>query len=212
MDPHSAKDPQRRLRAAMRDLHSARSRADHAQAAEELAVLASLGVEEALPELLSAIIDQGLATAAVRRVLANQSDVDDAVQATLITVADKIGSFEGRSKFSTWLARVARNEALMIVRRHVRELGRVEAMAAEPSVAPRALSSIIADGQALIAGLDSLSADQREVLALREFDGLSYDEIAHRLGVPIGTVRSRISRARDELERFLHASLGAESP
>lgn len=63
----------------------------------------------------------------------------------------------------------------------------------------RRLSSVVADQCLVRQALDALPEPDREALVLREFEQLGYDEIADRLGVPIGTVRSRIARAREQL-------------
>lgn len=166
---------------------------------EQVAQLAASGFEPALGPLLAEVLDRRLAEKAIRSVLLDAADIEDAVQGTLITVADKISSFEGRSRFSTWLHRVAYNEALAIVRRRNRKSEPISNQLPETGVSAKRLSSMIADQETLHAALQQLSDDHRQVLYLREDLGMSYEEIASKLAVPVNTVRTRIRRARMNL-------------
>lgn len=175
---------------------------------QQLAQLAAVGYEPALGPLLSEVLNKKLADRVVRSVLLDPADIEDAVQGTLIAVADKISSFEGRSRFSTWLHRIAYNEALMVVRRRNRKSEPISNQLPETGLSAKRLSSMIADQETVQAALQRLSGDHREILCLREDLGLSYGEIANMLGLPINTVRSRISRARSS---FLDLLLGRTS-
>ncbi len=166
---------------------------------EQLAQLAAVGFEPALTSLLSEVLNRRLADRVVRSVLLDPADIEDAVQSTLIAVADKISTFEGRSRFSTWLHRVAHNEALMVVRRRSRKNEPVSNQLPETDLSAKRLSSMIADQETVHAALQQLSPGHREILHLREDLEMSYEEIATRLAVPVNTVRSRISRARRSL-------------
>jgi RNA polymerase sigma-70 factor, ECF subfamily len=172
---------------------------------DSLAVAAAAGDREARSALLAIIHDHHLARPAVTRVLIDAADIDDALQLSLIGVAERIGSYGGQGAFLAWLGRLARNEALMVVRRRQR---RSEPSGDEPpeqwgTVAR--LSSFVADADAVRRLIDGLPAAQRDVVRLREVEGLGYDEIAAHLRLPVGTVRSRLARAREQLARQARA-------
>ncbi|MGL5867027.1 MAG: sigma-70 family RNA polymerase sigma factor [Dermatophilaceae bacterium] len=146
-----------------------------------------------------------LARPAVRRVLVDEHDVADAEQAALAAVALGVGNFDGRSRFTTWLHQVALNEARMLVRSRARRPSTPVAEMPEEhqSVFVARISTLVADQDALRRALDNLADPLREVLLLREARGLSYDEVAAALDVPVGTVRSRLNRARSALAQAL---------
>lgn len=169
------------------------------EALEQLAQLAASGYEPALGPLLAEVLRGRRAELVIRSVLLDQADIDDAVQTTLIAVAERISTFEGRSRFTTWLHRIAHNEALQVVRRRGRKNEPVSDVLPETGLTARRLSSLIADREAVNDALRQLSPEHREVLHLREDLGLNYEEIATELAVPINTVRSRLSRARRTL-------------
>jgi RNA polymerase sigma-70 factor, ECF subfamily len=166
-----------------------------------VAALAAAGSRAAIEVLVGLVHDHHLAAPAIGALLVAPADADDAEQLTLIAVLEHVSSFEGRARFRTWLHRVARNEALMVLRRKQRK--------AEPSGEPvpdgdagvRRISSLLADRLTVDQLLAELPDHHREALVLRELEGLEYEEIAARLGVPIGTVRSRIARGREQLAR-----------
>lgn len=171
----------------------------NSEGVEQLAQLAAAGYQPALGPLLGEVLGGRLAHNTVRSVLLDPADVEDAVQSTLIAVADKISTFEGRSRFSTWLHRIAHNEALMVVRRRNRKNEPVSNQLPETGLSAKRLSSMIADQETVHAALQQLSPDHREILYLREDLEMSYEEIASKLAVPVNTVRSRLSRARKML-------------
>lgn len=176
--------------------------AEPSQRHEVLDGLAAAGAQGSRPavELLVELVHRHrLAHPAITTVLVDPADVDDAAQLTLIAVVERIDSFQGRSRFQTWLRAIARNEALQILRRKRRKSEPSGQEVPELDRFVRRLSSVVADQQAVQRALDRLAEPYREVLVLRELEQLGYDEIAARLGVPIGTVRSRLARAREQL-------------
>lgn len=193
----------RRLAHEIRRLRAAGDRDGLAEVLDRLAGEAAAGATQARRRLLRQILDLGLAERSIRSLLFDRADVDDAVQATLIAVAERIGGYRGDARFTTWLDRVARNEALMLLRRKQRRTEPSGQDLPELDLSARRLSSLVADQQQLAAAMSELTAEHREVLQLREALGLSYDDIAVRLGLPVGTVRSRISRARQALAEQL---------
>lgn len=163
----------------------------------------------ALDALLCLIDRHGLSRPALRRILIAIDDVADAEQSTLAVVATKVGQYHGSARFTTWLHQVASNEAKMLIRARER---RPSSAAEEPPVAPflARLSTMLANRDVIERAFVALPDDYRNVLVRREIDGLDYEEIAATLGIPIGTVRSRLSRARAMLVELLRDELGDE--
>ncbi len=127
------------------------------------------------------------------QVLRVEADAEDAAQETFVRAFSKLDSFRGASGFGTWLYRVALNVCL-----ERRRMGRpTEALSDELHAPPTSPDERLA----LEWALDQLSEPLRLALILREWHGLSYEEIAGALHLPIGTVRSRLSAAREEFRR-----------
>ncbi len=166
-----------------------------------LGALAATGALPATELLLELVHRHRIAQPAITSLLIDPADIEDAAQLTLIAVLENIAQFEGRSRFQTWVRAIARNEALQVLRRKQRKTEPSGEEVPELAAFSRRLSSVVADEHAVRQALDRVPEPYREALILREFDGLGYDEIAERLGVPVGTVRSRIARARDLLAK-----------
>jgi len=147
----------------------------------------------------------------VARYVNNGSDVPDVCQEAFIKAYRGLKNFRGDSAFYTWLYRIAVNAA----KNHLVSSGRrnVErSMDAEDNAhleAAERLHDIATPEreartdelrEAIREAIEELPVDLRTAIALREFDGLSYDEIAEAMDCPIGTVRSRIFRAREAIE------------
>ena len=162
---------------------------------DDLARRAAAGDETATELVLELVHRLKLSRSAIAPIVSDPTAADDVAQTTLVAVERKIGSYEGRSKFRTWLFTVARNEALMAVRPRKSDAEPV----AEPPAASARFSSIIAFRVSMEALVDGLSEPYRETLKLQIFENLDYDTIAGRLGVPVGTVRSRLAKARQLL-------------
>jgi len=162
---------------------------------DDLAGRAANGDGAATELVLELVHRLRLSRSAIAPIISDPTTADDVAQATLVAVERKIGSYEGRSKFRTWLFTVARNEALMAVRPRKSDAEPV----AEPPAASARFSSIIAFRVSMEALVDGLPEPYRETLKLQVFENLDYDAIAARLGVPIGTVRSRLAKARQLL-------------
>jgi RNA polymerase sigma-70 factor (ECF subfamily) len=139
------------------------------------------------------------------RVLGSAEDARDAVQDAFVQAFVKLDTFRGSSAFYTWLYRIAFNQAMSHARRQrpTRSLdddradcGRDVADRQPPPDARLDLSERATQVQRALA---ELSAEFRTVVVLREMDGCKYEEIAEILELPVGTVRSRLFRARLEL-------------
>lgn len=128
-----------------------------------------------------------------------RADAEDLMQDTFIAALEGVGRFEGRSSVRTWLGAILIRQASRHRRYHrLRATEVLDETAATAGTGLRDERRL--DVQAM---LDSLSAEHRMVLVLRELQGMSYDEIAETLRIPRGTVESRIFRARNVLrERF----------
>jgi RNA polymerase sigma-70 factor (ECF subfamily) len=140
------------------------------------------------------------------------ADAEDLTQEVFIKVFQTLRSFDAaQGSFGTWLSRVARNHLVDHYRRTKKdritsslddELGILEQKPGA-SVEPAAEVETRERRELLQRGLERLSPDLREAVVLRDLQDLDYDEIAQVLGVPVGTVKSRINRGRLELARVL---------
>ena len=169
---------------------------------ERLARAAATGDPRALNELLVATRPEVLRLCA--RFLPNREDAEEACQDTLLALARGIGQFEGRSSFRTWLHRLAANRArstYQSLRR--RSAGEMAGALLPDRPDPRRTSVIAGTRLDLLDALEGLSADYAEAAVLRDVLSLSYAEIATLLGVPEGTVKSRIHEARRRLRQRL---------
>jgi RNA polymerase sigma-70 factor (ECF subfamily) len=135
-------------------------------------------------------------------------------QETVIKAHNALGSFRGDSKFSVWLYRIANNVCLDFLRSRSRkptvslsveddEGEETQLDVADESQSPELLLERGLTRDAVRRGLDTLPPDYRQILLLREIQGLSYEEISSALGIDLGTVKSRIFRARKKLCTFL---------
>jgi len=175
---------------------TSRSRAaDEGGSDDDLATRAGAGDRGALDTLLARHADR--IHAVCRRILGDREDALDATQEAMIAVARGIGRFDGRSAFTTWLYRVTTNAALDEGRRKTRRPRPVD----PPAEAAAAASHEDAVGARVDvdAALGALPEEFRVAVVLRDLCDLDYAEIAEVLGVPAGTVRSRIARGRSAL-------------
>jgi RNA polymerase sigma factor (sigma-70 family) len=171
---------------------------------EALAVGAAAGDAAALDELLGAIRPDVLRRCS--RILPHSGDAEDACQEALLAVARGISGFAGRSKFTTWLYPVVANTAFATYRR-MRRTADEAGLDVAPEIAdPRRVSVLAGTRLDLVEALERLRAEQPhvvEAVVLRDLMGLDYAEIASRLDVPLGTVKSRINHGRAGLRELL---------
>jgi RNA polymerase sigma-70 factor, ECF subfamily len=139
------------------------------------------------------------------RVLGDAEDAEDAVQETLVRLARSAGSFRGEAKLSTWLYRVARNVCTDRIRYDSRRPSTPVAEFVEAMDQPDGSDPIEghAEASALRDALDALDERSRRLLLLVAIDGLTYVEAAEVTGLAVGTVKSRVSRARVRLGELL---------
>lgn len=141
------------------------------------------------------------------RIAGSARDADDAAQEAMIRIVRSLDQFDGRSAFGTWAYRIATNAALDELRKrkrrpqlHVVPEGDDPARPIEPAdpLADRTVEAI-ADRLAIDEALAELPDEFRTPVVMRDVGDLDYAEIADTLGVPIGTVKSRIARGRRQL-------------
>ena len=148
------------------------------------------------------------------RMTGNSEDAADMAQEAFIKAYNSLTAFRGDSKFSVWLYRIVSNVCLDFLRSRSRKQTvslstenddgeEVELDIADETHSPEQLLDRSLTRDAVRRGLAALPPDQREILLLREIQGLSYEEIADVLGLEAGTVKSRIFRARKKLCSFL---------
>lgn len=155
----------------------------------------------------------------VGRLVRDSAEVEDVVQEAFIKAYRALPAFRGDSAFYTWLYRIGVNTA----KNHLAAQGRRAPTSTEfdndeaehfaegdllrDIDTPESLLMTKQIGQTVNQAMDSLPDELREAIVLREIEGLSYEEIAQAMGCPIGTVRSRIFRAREAVANKLRPLL-----
>ncbi len=155
------------------------------------------------------------------RFTGRSSEAEDLTQEVFIKIFQTLRTYDvAQGAFATWLSRIARNHLVDHYRRTRRDrltasLDDEESVMKEtvsPAAGPGAHVESRERRELLQMGLDKLSPDLREAVILRDLNDLDYDEIARVLGVPQGTVKSRINRGRLELGRVLKRMEGMRGP
>lgn len=173
----------------------------------------ALGDEEACGELVSE--HQRMVYQLGLHLLGDHNEALDLSQEVFLRVFRTIHRFRGQSALRTWIYRIVVNQAHNRMRwwrrrsraqqvsleEHVRTHG--DPMAAEAGVNPDRLLTRKQMASRIWAALDALPFEQKTAIVLREVDGLRYEEIAYSLGVAVGTVKSRLARARETLRAQL---------
>jgi len=170
-----------------------------------LAVEAAAGDDAAAADLAWAVRHFRLARPALHQYLFKDDDLDSAEQRTMVAVALRIGSFRSEARFTTWLHRVAINEAKQLIRRESKHSSRTEAEPLEEFADHfiARMSSMVVNRERIDAEIAALPDKHRRALLLREEQGLSYGEIAAELQVPEATTKTWVRRARIELAKGL---------
>ena len=142
--------------------------------------------------------------------MANYDDAFDVAQDSFIKAWQKIATFKGDAAFSTWLYRITANTAKdTLADRNKRwSEGEIPEQAPSEQDTPEESAVRAENVRELNEALGSLDEDMREILILREFEELSYTEISGLLGIEMGTVKSRLSRAREKLREILEQNHG----
>ncbi len=159
--------------------------------------------------------------------LGNADDAAEVSQDALMKAVQHVDSFKGNSKFGTWLFRIAVNVGISHLRRRkVRQTTSLETPTGGDGDQAAQLKALIAQNreptaehrveqaeqvEMLMAALGRLEANLRSVILLRDLQGMDYQEIAEVMGVPVGTIKSRLFRARVALREAVVTEAKAES-
>lgn len=174
------------------------------------------GNPEAFGVLVSRYQDRLFPT--VYRLTGCAEEASDLLQDAFLRAYEKLDRFQGESSFYTWIYRIAVNLALSDRRRrrpilglsHHGTGGAIEPACDVSESDPSAPLERAERDRLIQEALNDLAPDHRAVVVMKEFDGLHYDEIGAMLGVPVGTVRSRLHRARCELRDRLKVLVDAD--
>jgi RNA polymerase sigma-70 factor, ECF subfamily len=149
----------------------------------------------------------------VYRLVGNAEDAYDVVQDAFLNAYQSLGAFKGGSQFFTWMYRIAVNTGITLKRKRKAVLrlhapgpdGEPAVDPADPSESnrPDYAAEMAEEEKKVHLALGRLTEEHRTVLVMKDLDGMKYEEIAEVLDVPVGTIRSRIHRARMELRQFL---------
>lgn len=163
------------------------------------------GDRRALDTLLRRHYDYAFAIC--RRMCGNEADALDATQEGMIAMVRGLPRYDGRAAFTTWTYRVVTNACLDELRRRKRRpVVELPDLEAEPTGGAPRIDDQVIDRLAIDHALDQVPIDYRIVIVLRDQLGLDYAEIAEVVGIPPGTVRSRIARGRTALARALEGN------
>ncbi len=150
----------------------------------------------------------------VGRFIREPADCEDVAQQAFIKAYEALPDFRGDSAFYTWLYTIAQNCARSFVKSRAQQVVSVDATDPEVDAydgserlhdngSPEDIISSQELQKLMTQALNQMPADLRQALILCELDGLSYDEIAKQMDCPVGTVKSRISRARESLSKVI---------
>lgn len=138
----------------------------------------------------------------VCRRLGSPGDVDDLVQEVYLRAVRSLPSYRGEAPVLPWLLTIARRTCADHVRRRQRDRRIADRVRSEP------FDAVIGPAEYTADLLDSLAPDRRDAFVLTQLGGLSYEEAADALSCPVGTIRSRVARARIDLQGVVEAEVG----
>src|SRR4051794_12891609 len=173
---------------------------------DDLARRAQDGDRDALELLLGAVRPRALNVC--RGVLPYTPDAEDACQEALINIANKIGTWGGRGRFTTWMHVVAMNSARTTYRRMKNQAVASDLLPMEKPD-PRTTSVIAGTRLDLLEAMETIEREHPqfvEPLLLRDVYGLSYEDIAQQVGAPLGTVKAQIHHGRKLARPLLRGS------
>ncbi|MBN1642330.1 MAG: sigma-70 family RNA polymerase sigma factor [Anaerolineae bacterium] len=167
----------------------------------ELIALSLSGDRNAFGELV--VRYRAMVLGVAYRVCGDAALADDVAQETFVRVWDRLHTYRPGGSFRAWICRIASNLTIDALRRvkPAADIEQVELPA--PGSQPEALALEQERARAVRTAIGALPEQVRVTLVLREYEGLSYDDIARALDVPMGTVRSRLSDARRRLREAL---------
>lgn len=151
----------------------------------------------------------------VCRFVSNQADQDDVVQESFLKAYRSLANFRGDSAFYTWLYRVTVNTSKNFLVSRSRKLSSFESIDGDSMFGQENSTHLVENAspevvtkndrlvEAIKQAIEELPQELKEAIQLREIDGMSYEDIAQLMKCPIGTVRSRIFRARESIRRSI---------
>lgn len=175
--------------------------------------LAAQGSQEAFGQLVSTYEKQVYSLAL--RMVGDREDAADLTQEAFLRAWRGLGSFKAEATFSTWLYRLTSNVCIDFLRREKRRRTvsltfrdedrdmELEMDVPDPASGPEQLAIETENRENMARAMNALSVEFREILTMRIINGLSYEEIAEVLDLKPGTVKSRLSRAREKLRKQL---------
>lgn len=155
-----------------------------------------------------------------QRMVSHPQDAEDIAQEVFIRAFTNIAQFDGRSQLSTWLFRIATNLCIDYHRRKKRRIAAVSLTSEEedhegeeisvPDESANALDQVLSRElqQVVERAVESLSPKLKPVLLLYDMEGMAYDEISKALNLPLGTVKSRLFLARNQVKQAVEQYLG----
>lgn len=152
---------------------------------------------------------------AAYRVLGSDDEARDVSQEAFLKAYRGLPGFKGEARFSSWLYQIALNLCRdRLRRRKGREFVSLEAVSEAPLRGAPSVSDIVESrdlARRVASAVKALSSEQREVIVLKEYEGLTFPEIAEVLGIPVSTVKTRLYRGLVQLRALLEArGLGAQ--
>jgi len=162
---------------------------------------AARGDREAFDVVMSSVVDRLFAVA--RLILRDTDRAEDAVQETLVACWRDLPSLRDADRFDAWLRRLLLNHVNDEYRRHRRQSATIAVLRIEPSHSDASGEVVTRD--LLQRGFQRLSVDHRTVIVLRFYLGLSIEETAASLGIPVGTAKSRLHYATEAMRLALEA-------
>jgi RNA polymerase sigma-70 factor (ECF subfamily) len=151
---------------------------------------------------------------AARSILRNEAETEDVVQDAYVRAYTHLGQYAGKAKFSTWLTRIAVNEAIRRLRKRKQRDDMLRMAVTTPLVAegPDRHASDKELRQIMKSAIEGLPFAYRSVVMLRDIEDLSTAEAADCLGIPPATVKTRLHRGHTLLRETLRATLGSPRP
>lgn len=176
-----------------------------------LAFKAADGIDGAFEKLVRKY--ERLVSTCAYSIVGNRDDVLDISQEVFLKVYKSIETFKGDSEFSTWLYRIAKNTALDFVRKRKTGILSIDSSGEENegfdvpdekiSASPEKTALQNEKNRLLYEAIQKLSDEHREIIILRDLNDYSYEDIAQKLEIEPGTVKSRLHRAREALRKIL---------
>lgn len=145
------------------------------------------------------------------RLTKQPSDAEDLVQSTMLRALEKREYFQEGTNLFNWTSRVMFNIFVSQYRREKRIAARHEAAFTEAHSITQAPQETVTDLSRMRDCMKRLSKPHRDMLVMVCISGLRYEEVSQKLRIPVGTVRSRLSRARNELQYLLQANTGTQN-